>query len=277
MGEKNNIKGSAAKASDYRFKRLRTQLLIQDFQFKKTAPGPGDPLPEFDLVTTTGDRIKTKDYIDKQPLLLIFGSVTCPMTVSSFTPLKRLYSKFGDKITFVMLNVREAHPGENYQQPETLDEKLERAKAMKDHYDIPWTVAVDDIDGSLHRALDTKPNAAYLMNTDGKIAFRSLWAGDEQGLEQTLERVSAGKNPVKPQSVAMFGPLARGIGYFHEVLKHAGPQAQRDLLKAAPPMFLVGRIALLFRPLSRNSRGIAALATLGSLIVMTIGVVIWFS
>ena len=160
MSEKNNIKGSAVKASEYRFKRLRTQLLMQDFRFKKRAPGPGDPLPEFDLVTTTGERIETKDYTDKQPLLLIFGSVTCPMTVSAFAPLKRLYSKFGDKIAFVMLNVREAHPGENFQQPETLEEKLEHAKAMKDNYDIPWTVAVDDIDGSLHRALDTKPKVS---------------------------------------------------------------------------------------------------------------------
>ena len=40
MSEENNIKGSAANASEYRFKRLRTQLLIQDFRFKKTAAWP---------------------------------------------------------------------------------------------------------------------------------------------------------------------------------------------------------------------------------------------
>ncbi len=61
------------------------------------------------------------------------------------------------------------------------------------------------------------------MDTDGRVAFRALWAGDEHALRQVLDSVSTGRAAAKPQSRAMLKPMARGIGYFHEVLKAAGP------------------------------------------------------
>ena len=35
-------------------------------------------------------------------------------------------------------------------------------------------MVVDDINGSLHQTLDARPEAAYLMDTDGTVAFRTL-------------------------------------------------------------------------------------------------------
>lgn len=261
----------------YRYKRLTPKLLFDDFSFDKRSPQPGDKAPEFELQTVDGKTIQSADILSGRPVLLTFGSMSCPMTASSISPLQRLHAEFGDKVDFLMLNVREAHPGENIVQPDTFDEKLEHARAMKKQFDIPFSVAVDDIDGTLHRALDTKPNAAYLIDIDGTIAFRSLWAADENGLREALTKITQGQNLAKRQSLAMFGPLAGGMGYFHEVLKRAGRQAQLDMLKAAPPIFLVGRIASLFQTLSPKSRGMAALATLGSLIFVAIGVLGWLS
>ena len=231
-------------------------------------------MPEFELQTVDGEVTKSADI---RQVLLTFGSMSCPMTASSISPLQRLHAEFGDKVDFVMLNVREAHPGENIEQPDTFDAKLQHARAMKKQFIIPFSVAVDDIDGTLHQALDTKPNGAYLIDTDGTFAFRSLWAGDEKGLREVLTKITQGQNLAKRQSLAMFGPLSKGMGYFHEVLKRAGRQAQLDMLKAAPPIFLVGRIASFFRPLSPKSRGMAALATLGSLIFVAICVMTWLS
>ena len=269
------VKGDE-EATEYRYQRLTTRVLMDDFRFREAAPGAGDYLPEFELVTTSGERISTRDYADGQPLLLVFGSVTCPMTVGSVPSLKRLHSEFGDKVAFVTLYVREAHPGEHYPQPESLDEKLEHARALKELDEIPWMVATDDIDGTLHRALDTKPNAAYLVDADGKIAFRALWAGDERGLRQALESVARGNTPAKRQSRAMLVPLATGLGYVHEVLRRAGRQAQRDMLRAALPMAVAGLIATCFRMLSPNRRGVAALLTLGVLTGIVIGGVLWW-
>ena len=191
------------------------------------------------------------------------------MTASSIEPLKRLHAQFGDRVTFVTLNVREAHPAENMAQPGTLEQKLKHARRLKQQFDIPWTVASDDIDGPLHRTLDTKPNAAYLTDVDGQLVFRSLWAGDERALRTTLQSVVDEQPLVANESTYTVGSLVRGLGYFHEVLQQAGPQAMRDMLLAAPPIAILGRIAWTFRWLAPDHRGIPAFLTL----ILTLGVI----
>ena len=74
-GLKNEVLRSP-KPGAYRYKHVTTRLLMDDFHFNKAAPGPGDRAPEFDLLTTSGDRTRLADYIGVQPLLLIFGSIT---------------------------------------------------------------------------------------------------------------------------------------------------------------------------------------------------------
>lgn len=68
--------------------------------------------------------------------------------------------RVGERVDFATLYVREAHPGDRYPQPEALDRKLEFARELKQRDALPWPVAVDDVDGELHRRLDPKPNAA---------------------------------------------------------------------------------------------------------------------
>ncbi len=183
--------------ADYRYQHFTTKLLIHDGSFHKDAKRPGEKLPEFDLPTTDGERIATEDFGDR-PLLLVTGSMTCPMTASAMPALKRLYAQCGDDVDFVMLNVREAHPGENYPQPDTMEEKMDHARTLKDLYQVPWTVAVDDLDGTLNLAMDGKPNSAYLMDRDGKIVFRSVWARDLRGnIRRPLESAAHEEQPAK--------------------------------------------------------------------------------
>ncbi|MDP6455270.1 MAG: hypothetical protein QF898_18445 [SAR202 cluster bacterium] len=111
-----------------------------------------------------------------------------------------------------MLNVREAHPGENIPQPDSLDVKSDHAQMLKNRDDAAWTVAVDDLDGTLHQILDGKPNATYLMDTSGKTAYRSLWARDEGGLRAAVENASRGRTRAKTQSRAMMVPVAKAMG-----------------------------------------------------------------
>lgn len=248
--------------NDYRYKRFTTSLLFRDLRFRKGAAGPGDSLPSFRLITTSGDHLVNRDVFDNKPVLFIFGSMTCPMTASAAPSLQGLYDEFGDRVDFIMLYVREAHPGEHFTQSETMEEKLEYARALKEFYDIQWTVAADNIDGDLHRALDPKPNSAFLMNNEGIILFRSLWAADRDALHQALVAAAAGRTPERKQSVALIGPVTRAMGKVQEVMERAGSQAVKDLWLAGLPMALAGRVATFFTPLSPDQRGIAAVLTL---------------
>ena len=261
---------------DYRYEHFTTKRLLQDIRFSRSAPRQGDALPEFDLATTDGGRVNKTDFVGDRPLLLILGSITCRMTASAMPALKRLYAQFSEQIAFLMVNVREAHPGENFPQPGTVEDKLEHARALGDMYEIPWTVAVDDVDGTLHRALNGKPNAAFLADREGKIVFRALWARDEGGLRQALENVSRGESPVKRESRAMLLPVARAMGHVHRVMGIAGPRARRDLLLAGTAMAMAGMVATALRPLSPDWRGVAASAILGVATAAEVGsVALW--
>ncbi len=260
----------------YRYKRFTTGLLFRDLRFAKGAAGPGDSLPSFDLVTTNGDHLTNSVVFGDKPVLLIFGSMTCPMTASAAPSVLKLHGEFGDRVEFIMLYVREAHPGEHFTQAETMEEKLEYARTLKEFYDIPWTVAADNIDGDLHRALDPKPNSAYLMSNDGTILFRSLWAADRDAIHQALDAATAGRVPIRQQSSALFGPVMRAMGKVQEVMERGGPQAVRDLWRAGFPMALAGRVATFYSPLSPDQRGIAAVLTLAiGTIIMTGVLLAW--
>ena len=261
-------------ADDYRYKRFTTSLLFRDLRFRKDAAAPGNTVPEFELISTDGSRLVNDDVFGEKPVIFIFGSMTCPMTASAAPTVQELYDEFGDRVNFIMMYVREAHPGEQFAQSQTIEEKLSYAQALRNLYDIPWTVAADNVDGDLHRALDPKPNSAFLTDTSGTILFRSLWASDYEALHQALDAAANGRTPEATQSVKMIGPVARAMGHVQEVMKRGGPQAVRDLWLAGFPMAMAGRVASLFSPLSPDQRGIAAVVTLAFGTVAMIGLLI---
>ena len=277
MGAANIRQQQSGAVTDYRYQRFTTRLLLRDLRFGKEAAAPGDSLPSFELLTTNGDRLVNDDVFGHKPVLLIFGSMTCPMTASAAPSVQELHDEFGDRVDFIMLYVREAHPGEHFTQSETMEEKLEHARVLQEFYDIQWTVAADNIDGDLHRALDPKPNAAYLMNSEGIILFRSLWAADQDALHQALDAAAAGRLPERTQSETLLGPVIRAMGQVQEVMNRGGPQAVSDLWRGGFPMALAGRIATFFTPLSPDHRGIAAVLTLAIGMLAALGMLgAWF-
>lgn len=248
---------------DYVYKHVTPHVLSRDMAFTENAPGPGDRLPRFVLPSADGRRVRTDDMIDEKPVLMVTASLTCPMTASSNPLLKRLHARFGSRVHFIMLHVREAHPGEFRDQPRTHDEKIRHANNLKARDDLPWPVAVDDLPGTVHRALDEKPNAAYLADRNGRIVFRALWAGDVRSLEEALESVVRGERPRDPESHRRLFPMAQGLGIMRETLQHSGARAERDIWQSAPPMAAVAWLAHLFRPLPPHWRTFAAATTIG--------------
>jgi len=247
---------------EYRYKHFTTSLLFRDLRFRKDAAAAGDPFPEFELITTDNARLANDDVFDDTPVIFIFGSMTCPMTASAAPSVQELYKEFGQRIKFIMLYVREAHPGEYFNQSETNEQKLDYARALKDFYGIDWTVAADNVAGDLHLALDPKPNAAFLANKDGIILFRSLWASDYGALHQALTAAATGQQLPRDQSTKMLGPVVVAMGYVNDVMKRGGPQAVKDLWQAGLPMAMAGQVAVLFSWLSQERRGLAAVSTL---------------
>ena len=252
---------TSTSGSTYRYDRFRLSHMLADMRFDPDTPTTGDRLPQLDLDTLDGQHITFEDL--DRPHLFVFGSNTCPMTASARDVLGDLHREFGDRVRFVLVQVREAHPGEHIPQPSSVEEKRAHARRLRDTLGVSFTVAVDDLDGSFHSSLDPKPNAAYLVDRQGRILFRSMWSSDEPGLRRALTATIEGRAPVRRQSTRVLRPTLGALGHVGPVIDNAGPRARRDLLRSAPPMLLGARLAGLFRRVSPNRRGHALLAAVG--------------
>jgi thiol-disulfide isomerase/thioredoxin len=235
----------------YRFEHLSLPIILRDLYFNRDDPGPGDRVPEFDLPTVGGGHFRSSDLAGTGPTLLIFGSSTCPMTDDAAPGLNELHRRVGDRIRFVMVNVREAHPGNVFPQPRTLDAKMAHAKRLRDLFSFEFEVAVDDVDGTLHRALSPKPNSAYLLAVDGRILFRAHWANDTKALEAALSAAVAGRSPDPSTSGSLVTPMLRMLRSLDPVLDRAGRGAWADMWRVAPPL---AAIALALKALGVRPR-----------------------
>lgn len=193
--------------------------------------------------------------------------------MSAGPALRELHEEFGDRVRFVTLYVREAHPGDRYPQPHTFEKKLQQARDYVERDGIPWTVAVDDIDGTLHRQLDEKPDSAYFVSPDGHVLFRTTWSNHRKSMREGLEAAAAGVQPDDAEREPMVVPMLRGVGTMHRALSLSGDVAKKDVLKEVPPMYAMARTADLFRPLPPLARGglAAGLLGLGAIALVTLG------
>lgn len=232
----------------YRFQRLSLPLILADMRFDGAAPKAGDHVPDFDLPLVGGGRFRRAELADTGPVLLVFGSATCPVTDDAAPRLRDLHARFGHAVRFVMVNVREAHPGDALPQPTTDAAKLDRATRLRDLHALPFEVAVDDVDGRLHRALSPKPNSAYLLGHDGTILFRAHWANDGEAIGEALAAVTAARALPRLESGGLVKAMVRMLPRVAPVMDRAGRGAWADLWRVAPPLAVLASLLKLLRP-----------------------------
>ncbi|GGC12556.1 TlpA family protein disulfide reductase [Cellulomonas carbonis] len=261
---------AAAAADRYRFDTFRTHHMLEDLRYRRSDPAPGDLVPAFDLPTLDGGRLRS-DALGARPVLLVLGSRTCPVTRSGVPRIDALLDEYGDRVRFVLVQTREAHPGDVITQPGTAQDKLAAAAAMAADLGVRHEVAVDDVDGTLHRALGTKPNAAYVLTPEGRISARIHWANDDRAVRDALEDVLRGRRSARRSRTV--APLVRAVGHLPAVVDRAGPKAARDVRRAAPPMTVLARVSQWFAPLPTDRRGPAAATVLAGVVAAVSAVI----
>lgn len=139
-------------------------------------PGPkaGEPLIDFTLRAMDGKEVKLSDYHGKW-VVLETGSLTCPMFVKNVNPIKALRDKFPE-VEFLVVYVREAHPGSRNGPHKDMEEKTRLAREMAAAYGETRDVLLDDLGGSMHQAYGSMPNMVYVVNPEGTVIYRCDWA-----------------------------------------------------------------------------------------------------
>jgi hypothetical protein len=86
------------------------------------------------------------------------------MTAAAAPGTERAQKVFQDQdIVFLLVYVREAHPGEYYPAHTTLEQKKRDATDLATQEDIHYSVLIDDLEGIIH---------LYVIDKDGRVAFR---------------------------------------------------------------------------------------------------------
>src|ERR1051326_1795834 len=113
-------------------------------------PRIGDPAPNFELADLDGNWLRLSD-LRGRPVVLEFGSYTCPI-FSDRVPAMEQLAREHPEASFLVIYVREAHPGEVQSAHHRLAEKKSAAHKLALEEALTRRVLVDSVDGTTHRA-----------------------------------------------------------------------------------------------------------------------------
>jgi hypothetical protein len=151
-------------------------------------PGPklDESAPDFTLKSHDGKlEVTLSKLIGPKPVVLVFGNFTCGPFRSQAGNIEKLYRRYKDRATFVMVYVREAHPTDGWRmesndrvgvataQPRTYGERAEIARACSRLLGLGFPMLVDSIDDRAGNLYSGMPARLYVIDREGKIAFKS--------------------------------------------------------------------------------------------------------
>ena len=179
--------GAPAKNETYNYSRFRMSVYELGY-----FPGPkaGEKVDYgYTLTDLNGNTVNLEDYQDKW-LVIESGSLTCPMYVKNVKPYSKLKEKYPD-VEWLVVYVREAHPGERAAQATSIEEKINYAKRSRDDYGESRPIAVDTVDGKWHHDWGLLPNTVYVINPEGMVIYRADWS-----FAQNVDRVLQNRDKI---------------------------------------------------------------------------------
>jgi hypothetical protein len=151
-------------------------------------PGPrlGSPAPDFTLKAVDGrTEITLSKLIGPKPIVLVFGNFTCGPFRSQAGNVEKLYRRYKDRATFVMVYVREAHPTDGWRmesndrvevslaQPRSDAERFQVAETCSRRLGLGMPMLVDSIDDAVGARYSGMPSRLYLLDGRGRVAYKS--------------------------------------------------------------------------------------------------------
>jgi len=166
----------------------REDEAAESLERRAAASDPGPQLnamaPDFDLPElASGKRVRLRDYRGKSPVVLVFGSYSCPNFRASADALKAMHKAYGAKVPFLLVYIREAHStnnwestrnlrdGVNLQPAATMPEKESHAALCSRKLHLPFPALVDGMDDAVEKAYSAWPSRAFIVTADGLILY----------------------------------------------------------------------------------------------------------
>jgi hypothetical protein len=136
------------------------------------------PAPEIAGELLGGGRFQLSEHRGKRSVCVVFGSRTDPPIMSNLNAtqpsLNGLYDQYGQRVQFVFVYTREAHPGSAIGPHQSLDEKRKRARELQQAENVRLPILVDSLDGAIHQRWSMMPNSVYLISRAGVVVAKSM-------------------------------------------------------------------------------------------------------
>ena len=92
--------------------------------------------------------------------------------------LRDLYAEYGDRVHFLVIYIREAHPMDGWSlgkhdiyDPQTIEERRELAGMCEEAMQYGIKTYVDEMDDAVMAAYAAWPDRLYLIRVDGRVAY----------------------------------------------------------------------------------------------------------
>ncbi|MFO0939428.1 MAG: deiodinase family protein [Pirellulales bacterium] len=160
-------------------------LKNQELGSLQAGPKLNEQAPDFKLSTLDSREVQLSSIVREKPTVLIFGNFTCGPFRSQSGNIQKLYDHYKDRAHFFLVYVREAHPSDGWwmqsnqrvgidlKQPLDNLGRRKIAETCQRHLSITIPFLVDTIDDKVGSTYSGMPNRLYLIDTEGRVAFKN--------------------------------------------------------------------------------------------------------
>ena len=136
-----------------------------------------------------GETVRLRELLGSRPLVVEFGSGTCPLCRSQAEGMEALSKKYHGQVDFIFIYGREAHPEFNdpdfaKKAPPTFDRRRETVRQFLDEMGTSRRIALDEITpNNCEDQLGGFPNPTMVIGRDERIGLlmtvTNSWALDQ--------------------------------------------------------------------------------------------------
>ena len=168
--------------------------------FYHEAPEAGSQAPVFNLIDLEGEPVSLKTLMGDKPVVLQFGSHSCPVYRYRRREMKKVYQDFKQEAHFVIVYTLEAHPvgtkspysDEEWvtwinrltnvliPQPTTLKARQALAVQSRKDLDVHQLILVDAMNNSVWRQYGSAPSSAFVIDRSGVVVLRQVWVNPDE-------------------------------------------------------------------------------------------------
>ncbi|MCB1061472.1 MAG: hypothetical protein KDN20_00965 [Verrucomicrobiae bacterium] len=184
-----------AKVSPFRFDRYSGITVMNTGHAESVimtrhanAPMVGETAPDSEMITAkSGKVVSLHSILKKKPMVLLFGSSSCSNLDSYLPNIADLCERFGDRVDFTFVYIREAHPEGGFMpnlnqngvdiskpplpDPKTLKERRKSAQELKGRTSPRLQIFVDSIDDEMAVRWGAWPVRVFVVGPDRKLMY----------------------------------------------------------------------------------------------------------